>query len=461
MKKNLLLFMVLCFSITSYAQGQRNYAQEFVDLLFQGRYFDARDYKMRYADQLPKDFKMLDLLYDISMSLAFNKPDSAILYIEDFLGNQQETEQMLGPNIVGFYIRLSDLYEEKQQYELAIATYEKFINYLIRNPFSQDQEFIKNQMEVTQILISSLKEKMENEPIQKIARDADACEIELKEDPYIRFDAQYNGKTVETFFNTGISRFFLIEKDLADDLGVKYSSDPGTGQALNGKEGRISGGTIDSIDIQGIKLYNIPVLVFFEKFSSYIPDNFDVDYKEEVGKHIYKERQIIMGVPTMKMIGRFEFDWESNTLCIPQKQKSVAMTPISNLMILQNRLYLNMKINDTEFMGLLDTGGNHFFNLSFPYFFKATCKSEETKKLNYTSFMGVYENIEHQRVKEPQIFFDGRNISNSEPGREVYAIDNIESDNNKYDGVVGIKFIKNIGSKCIIDFDAMTVECKK
>lgn len=120
-----------------------------------------------------------------------------------------------------------------------------------------------------------------------------------------------------------------------------------------------------------------------------------------------------------------------------------------------------MRINDTDFTGLLDAGGSQFLNLTFPYFFKALCESEGTQSFKIYEFAGIYENVEHNRVKDPQVFFDGRNINSSDPGREVYAVDMAGIDNNKCDGAVGIKFIKNIGSKCIIDFDAMTVECKE
>ena len=87
----------------------------------------------------------------------------------------------------------------------------------------------------------------------------------------------------------------------------------------------------------------------------------------------------------------------------------------------------------------------------------------KAQKVPYTrtTVTGIYENIEYQIVKNPRIYFGGKNINTSDPDCEVRAIDMVwRSEPNGFDGEIGVQFIKNIGLKCIIDFDSMTVECK-
>jgi tetratricopeptide (TPR) repeat protein len=447
-----------------YAQAQRDYSQELIYLLAEGRYFEARDYRLQYADQLQGNNELFDLFYKIHMSFAFNQPDSGIVYLEKLLGNQNYARE-LKSDIAAYFQQLAWAYGEKQQYEQSIATLERYINFLKTNSFFQGLEFIKNGIRDAEKEISLYKKKSEN-PVRKIVRDSDACEIELKDEEYIRFEAQYNGQTIETLFDTGCYYFLAMEKDLADDIGVKYDSNQDSIQRVNGLPIKALEGIIDSIDIKGIKLYNIPVIVLWEKFrSTLLPSDLGADYRDYAERHVFKERQIVLGVPTMKMIGRFEFDWESNRLYIPQKQEPAGISPASNLMVLKNAPYLYMRINNTEFTGLFDTGGDVFLYLTFSYFFKARCEYIAPEPLRrpavITMRTGTYDDIEYQRVKNPEICFDGRKINADDSDCEVYTMDmSWLKDQVLFDGMAGFQFVKNIGSKCMIDFDTMTVECK-
>ncbi|GAA4785975.1 hypothetical protein GCM10023231_12340 [Olivibacter ginsenosidimutans] len=442
----------------SYGQIQRNYAQELYDLLLKGRNFEAREFKLQHKDQLPPD---LDLVYNMHMSLAFNKPDSTIIYLEEFLGNPQRVHT-IGPVVGQYYVRLCETYESKQQFEKSISAVERHINYLKENPYSLDAETINKEIGEAQIKISLLKEKLKNEPIRRLIRDEKDNEIKLKDNVHIRFDAQYNGHTVETYFDTGVTEFCMMEKELADEIGVKYKPNQDSVHSLNGKPIKAIEGYLDSIELTGIKLYNIPVSVVIDKFISNIPSHLNPDFRQDLANNLLKSKQVLFGLPTMKMIGRFEFDWKSNTLVIPQtkEQKSIRRGLDPNIMFIVNAPYLNMKINDTDFIGFLDFGADHYLFLTYPYFFKSNCDyvKYNTEKQPYfrTGFLGVQENMERQRVENPQIYFDGRKIDTTKPQREVYTMANI----NNFDGEVGVSFFKNTFSKTVIDFNTMTIECE-
>lgn len=68
MKRVLLILSLLICSITS-SFGQRNYAQELVDLLRQGKCFEALEFREQYANRLPLHDEAFDLLYKSHMSL--------------------------------------------------------------------------------------------------------------------------------------------------------------------------------------------------------------------------------------------------------------------------------------------------------------------------------------------------------------------------------------------------------
>lgn len=457
--KKTTLLVTLFFCFLSYAQAQRNYAQELVNLLHQERYFEAKDFKKQHAEQLPQNDKALDLVYNIHMSLAFNKPDSAIVYLEEFLGNPDYIP-ILGPMVAAYYPRLSGVYEDTQQYAKSISTAEKYIDYLERNPYSLAQGLIKSETKDAQTRITLLKDKLENEPLRRIVRDSDVQDIKLKDSEYIRFDAQYNGHEIETFFDTGVSHFFFIEEDLANDIGVKIRPNQDTVQMLNGRSVKAVEGIIDSIDLKGVKLYNIPVAVFKEKFLSNLPDDLDPMLKADIEKAFSKSRQIIMGLPTIKMIGKFEFDWKENILRLPTNQIADNENSDSNFLLLKNTPYLNLKINDCDFTGFFDTGNNQCLYLTLPYLrsninnIKIDMENVE-QSFNVTTFNGFHPNIKRFKVINPQVYFNDKNFNGN---LDVYATETIWPNMNVLDGEVGVKFVKNIGSKCILDFNSMTLK---
>lgn len=458
MKRKVFLFIILCFSISSFAQTERNYAQELIDLLHTERYFEAREIKSKYASYLPENFRAFDLIYDIHMALAFNKPDSAIVYLEE-LSSNRDYERIMGPVIGSYYGKLVIVYEESQQFEQSIAAVEKHLDYLKRNPFSLDQKFIESETREGQNKIVSLKEKIKNEPLRRIVRYSDTQNIELKDGEYIRFDALYNGKEEETLFDTGFPAFCLLYEATANDIGVRITPDQDTIRMINGKPVRAVEGFIDSVELKGVKLYNIPVFVLKDKPlpSSYLSPQAQAYSVKE----LLKEKQVIMGVQMMKMIGRFEFDWKANILRIPPGQEPREISPASNLMFIKNFPYLNLKVNDLDFTGFFDSGSNAFLSLTYPYSSSNSHLIElEPQKQVYdrVTFTGTERHIERQKVKNPHIYFDGRKYDNFGVASEVYASDWMWTEVKSLDGVVGVKFIKNIGSKCILDFDAMTVK---
>lgn len=461
MKIYLAFLFLLCLRILSYGQVQRNYAQELINLLTNGRNFEAKEFKLQHQDKLPQNDKVLDLLYNMHMSLAFNKTDSTIVYFEEFLSNPNYGRNV-APVVSTYYVRLYEAYEGKQQFEKAISTVDRHINYLKENPYSLDPEFIKREIGEAQIKILLIKEKLGNEPIRRMVRDKSDTQIKLKDNAFIQFDAQYNGHIIETFFDTGVTEFCVMEKKLADEIGVKYKLKQERVHTLKGKPIKAIEGYIDYIELQAVKLFNIPVLVLIDKFDSHLPNNINPEFKQDLQNSRLKSKQVFLGLPAMKMIGRFEFDWKSNTLTIPQakEQKPSIKSLDPNIMFIKNVAYLNMKINETDFIGFLDFGADHYLFLTYPYFFKSNCDyvryDQKKQSYNRTRLLGVQEYLVRYRVENPKIYFGGRQIDGTRSHREAYTVANIDN----FDGEVGVSFFKNTFSKTVIDFNTMKIECE-
>jgi len=460
MRRYLSLLFLFCFYTLSYGQGQRNYAQELFNLLMNGRYFEAKEFKVQHRDQLQPD---IDLVYNMYMASAFNKPDSTIYYLEKFLGDPRGV-RTIGPVVGQYYVGLYETYANKQQFDKAISTVERYINYLKENPYSLDPEAIKKEIVGAQGNITLFKEKINTASIIRIAHGEKDYKIKLKNDPNIRFDALYNGHNIETYFDKGTSDFCIMEKELADEIGVKYKQTQDSTRLMYGKLIRAIGGYIDSIELGGLKLYNIPVVVFLDKFASYLPGHLDPGVRQDLQNNLLKSKQVLFGLPAIRKIGgRFEFDWKSNTLIIRQSKdpKNIASNLNPNMAFINNSLYLHLKVNDTDFTGFLDLSADHYVFLTYPYFFKSNSDyvNNDAKKQPYTrvGFLGIEENIERYRVENPKIYFGGKMIDAKNAQSEVYTV----ADINNFDGEVGVRFFKNNFSKTVIDFNTMTIQCEE
>ena len=125
MKHKLYLFCLACLApILLY--GQKNYTQELINLLDEGKCFEAFNYKEKYKDSVPND-RFFNLYYQYNMSRFFNKTDSAAIYMEEM--TRPEYETVWNQNIGGIQGTLLRMYDDLQQYDNAIALCDNMIDY--------------------------------------------------------------------------------------------------------------------------------------------------------------------------------------------------------------------------------------------------------------------------------------------------------------------------------------------
>lgn len=461
MKRIILILLLLPFISVTFAQ--RNYAQELVNLMQQGRCFDAREFRMQYSDKLPSNDEALNLLYKFHMALFFNKSDSAAIYLEDMISNR-DCELKMGPGIGIYYGRLLKLYGDDQRFEDGINSCDKFLDYLKRNPFDLEPDFIQKEIHFVENIKSSFKNREMNEPRIRIVRkeysENDIIELNNSKYKYIYFDAGYNDVTIQTWFDTGVTAYFVMARSLADKIGTKKSvSVQDSIQMVNGQPRKVVLEIIDSIDLKNVQLYNIPVLVFEEDFHSHLPATLDNETKLNV-ERVFSDNQIVMGLPAIKLIGKIEFDWEKSTISFPNNTEHAQSNDLSNIFIIRDNPYLKLKINGLNYVGYLDIGSDDFLTLTTSFYEKnkdnIEIDSVENKEpLHHHTMTGSTFNIPYECVKDVKIYTKGRLVNYD---KERIIIVDKSSNINIFDGIVGVNFIKKLGKKILFDFNSMRVE---
>lgn len=457
MKKSIFILFLYTFPVLS-TFAQRNYAQELIDLLQQGKCFEARDIYTQYADNLPLSDKTFHLVYKSHMALFFNKPDSASIYLEELTANH---ELELGPAVGFYYGKLLQMYDDTQQFEKGIKLCDTIIAYFNRNPFDLAPDLVKNEIYRMENAKSSFKKRNVNEPRRRVERIRNKnAIIKLKDSNYIRFEAMYNSIPVQTWFDTGTSTYLVTTKKVAEEIGVKIvDTTQDSLKIVNGVPIKALAGVIDSIDLKSVKLYNIPVIIQ-ERFVPHLSDTLNLDTKLSIETAL-SDNQIIMGLPIMQMIGKIEFDWKNNTVCFPENIEKIVTNSSSNIFMIDNNLYQRLKVNGLNYVGYVDTGDDDFVNMTFSFYENNKSHIEidsitKKKPLNHYRGTGAFFNVPYEIVKNYKLYFNGKNVKSTTSN--VLISDGTLSHINTFDGTVGAIFFKLLGPKVIFDFNHMTIK---
>lgn len=230
----------------------------------------------------------------------------------------------------------------------------------------------------------------------------------------------------------------------------------------NGVQVEAWAGIIDSIDLKSVKLYNIPVIVH-DGHAPNLSDTLNNEAKSKLDT-IRNEKQVIMGLPLMKMIGKFEFDWKKRTVRFPENTGEPATNRSSNIYMSDNNLYQQLKINGQNYVGHVDTGDDDFVNMAFSFYEKNKSHIEidslaEKKPINHYRATGIFYNVPYEIVKDPKIDSNGTNIN---PNTSCVLItDGTLSHLNSFDGTIGAGLFKHLGPKVIFDFVNMEIKRKE
>lgn len=444
--KRLFLFLTLFTFFHSISFSQRNYAQELIDLMNQGRCIEAREFRSQYADKLPLDDVEYNLYYNWHMANFLNKPDSAAIYMKDLIANH---EFFLGSAIPSFYMGPLRYYIENQEFEKCIKLLDRAIDFFNRNPFDYEYDFVKNSITHYEKLKTTMQARALNEPrirIERHKRKKDDV-IKLNDGKAVLFNAMYNGVEVETLLHPGTSDCFMITKNLAEKIGIKaFPTDYGIVIEIPDVSTKTSWGMLDCVDLKNVKLYNMPVVILDQKPVN-IPDSVD-DLTLLDTKSLLSDDLIIMGTQAMRLIGKIELDRTKEAiLSFPENTQENDAENSPNIFFKDNMLHTQMKINEQSFMGRV-TLFDSFLNI-LPSFYE--------KNKNYIEIDSIRETeASRQFVKNAKIYFDGKYIKHLDD--DVVITD--KSNLNSADGRVGMSFLFGLGTKVVIDFQKMRIEGK-
>ena len=470
--KHIIYFLCLfiCSSLWIQAQQddeQLNIEQQLLDILTANNYFDAKAY---YDDLQTKGDTLhpfIECFYNYYAANFLNRPESAARYLDELL--------KYGPFGIGatfeFYFQLWKLYMERlQDYEKALETCERIKSYLEENPDGADEELLNEWIEYT-LYWEKQTRRRAAEPVIRISRDSSVNAVPLIRDSIdlLFFEAEYNGKTrIKTAFDTGVSGFFVIDKDMAEQIGVRkypiYDND--TIGTMNGMETPGYPGIIDSIRIANIRLYHIPVMVWDMGSLVNVSDStFLLPEEKEELKLAYQSFKVIMGLPAMNLIGKIALDLKNRELRFPPEEINTCTDKESNLFLFMSRLFTRVSINDLPFTAFIDTGAGDYVTIDSGFYEKNRKQipidsSPKKKPLSKAMLHNIRHDIPHEIADNPVLIWNGQSVQPGENDK-VYICslrDWGKSYSDITEGILGYNFFKALEREVVFDFKNMRLE---
>lgn len=228
-------------------------------------------------------------------------------------------------------------------------------------------------------------------------------------------------------FDTGASRTYLSAQK-AQEMGVKLLE----GLTLVNQQHAIQEGFLDSLQVGGITVYNLPVYVG-------LPDETNPFFGFDA----------ILGLDFMKAIGETQIYYRDKKIVFPAHFTPLPATG-SNMLIF-NIPHFKAKENDKELHFKLDTG-HATSELSYQYA-KKNAEVIARQGVEETIVMGSYNQMAYQKVKViPYITFDiGHRKVNITP---IHVLTEQPKSIINYDGIMGMDLIR-LSQKVTINFREM------
>lgn len=439
--------------------GQENKSQELNILLNDGKYFESKELYKDISNSINPD---IELLYKFKMSQFLNKDDSAAIYMEKMLTNYP---RMFGNTTIHAYSILFEIYAiNLRDYENSVYTYERMVQHIKENPYNLDDKEIflwENGNETRFNYLSQLK----TQPQIKTKRKSIKNFVKIESNERLLIETKTNGITRKSLIDTGCNYHFLMNRKEAKNLGLKCDLSDMSKGIMNNTEMLIKEIIVDSIEIGNITIYNVPTTIFEHNITAFIPDSLE-NRDEELVKidSIYTNiSNSIIGLPVMKMIGKFLIDYEDQTVSFPIIDSRQDTLNEPNMYIFESYLHTRLNLNGNDIIGTLDTGFDDYIKID-SLFYEKNKKSMSTTLIAdmepYYIMMAhkLWNNVPYKIVNNPVIKFNNNQmfppVKNSV---RIYPLSTIWY-GMFFDGVIGYDFLKRIGKKVLLDLDNMRLE---
>lgn len=440
--------------------GQETTVDRLNSLLNQGRYFESKELYDKIHNTLDFDE---ELYYKYRMYSFMDKKDSIAYCLEKMLEYYPE---FIGNQTIYAYAELFELYFDLNNNEKGISTYKRIIEHLEDNPYDikkTEIELWRNSIEKRLIYFKKAMSVPSIKIKRKVIDDYPNLAVENK----LSFDAYFNSTKQKTVFDTGLQYHCVINRYYAEKMNIKYDTSKMVKESFNNTEILVHEVTIDSIEIGNIIIYNLPIRILDNDISQNLTDSINND-SINTKKITSVKNEIdspIIGLPVMQLIGKFLIDYENSKLSFPVLHDTLKTTKKPNIFFYDNNVYIQTKLNNTNFTGLLNTGYNGYIDIDSIFYEKykndISIDTTKTKVPFYlTMFHHTWFDIPYQFSKEANIIFNNKHITTSAKKDDTIRIYSMQPvwPIKIIDGVIGYDFFKRIGKKVLLDLDNMRLE---
>ena len=454
--RNSVVIFLSFISVSCY--GQDSLSLPLLKIMGDGRYYESKE---MYEENVGKWPSEVQLFYKFRMAEFMGKKDSASIYLEKML---LDYPGIFGAEEIIINVLLFDIYIAQKDFLKGERAYIRTKEFLKKNLYDiSDTELTlwKNGIEER---MNYLK-KVTNQPPIIINRRNEKKKVMIEEDNKLLVEIQINGIPQKAYFDTGDGHYYTLNRRLAERLGIKCDISEMDKVVINNTEMLIKYFNIDSLEIGNITIYNVPATIFEHNVISSMPDSLKnipqiVNGVDSIYSSLFNS---VIGLPLMKLIGKFQMNYEINEISFPDI-KSHDSPKEPNLFYYDSDLYTRLKINKHNFTGTLDTGSDSFLEIDTAFYKKyhADIPIDNTilPSKSYFIIMAhqLFNNVPYKVPYIPVLEFN--NTPLQVPTKEAIKIYSLYHmwPGRYLDGVIGYNFFRRIGKKVLLDLDNMRIE---
>lgn len=450
------VFSILFYATSVWGQGT-NHSQVMANLLSRDECFKAMDYMKLYKDSIYSP--EIQALYKFKMHGYMNRPDSSAYYLEKML-NDYPSLYLKDVTLKAYFFNvLIELYDEIGDYSKEIGVLESIEKSLNSSSLPGYESWKKEQLSTISQQKKHLRERMNASPMKVInLLDDKVVSVDIVKKDSMIISVKCNGVSINSWIDTGGESYLFMLKKTAERCGIKGLSIQNTDTiTFNGRRAAGSFNVVDSLMIGSLLFTKIPVVVVNDDYFSLALDSNFPDSIAKKAQDAYNYfPELIIGLPILKMLGSIEFDWSKNKVNLCMKKNVPISDGKPNIFVTDKNIYTHLLMNGNDYVGFMDSGAQSSCLSISPSFYNLHNKNiilSEDEKNQRALGIGIYWLDEKYRlVLNPKILFDNK-VVNLEEG-DVLALS--EEYNIPYismrDGVVGMHFLRKLGSKLKFDF---------
>lgn len=324
------------------ARGQNVYDSKAAEMMNMQDWFALRTFVDENGDSLTHFIRLCGTAL---VDTYFNNPQAAAKDWNSLLG---QYDNVLDPNAkFGYNYLLMSAYEDIGDYEKGIDVCDGLLQ----------AEGLDSSMSEH---IRSIRDRMAGLaqfPGMRIVLSGPEASAQLIGEDDLSCEMAWNGCLLPTLFDTG-AQVSVLTQEVADRIGVKYvSADP-----LQATKNDLSllCAVVDSLSIEGMVIYNMPVYVLKNRLDEVIEphlDDPDIASDVEAIRETVEQKmeRAVIGIPVMKHFAKIGFDMERRTVTfsmdVPDEKAEG-----SDFCLINNNLYLKYRLNGLDMVSYVDTG---------------------------------------------------------------------------------------------------------